>query len=243
MTPDHPAPLGYATTSVDAAFAQSPLGHKLREVLTRGKGSNVAIADFLLRNPVRAAAWGIEELASQTRTSSATLSRFARTLGFEGFAALRNGIAETLQSAMPPVFQPVDKLRDALQRTAEAGRGSHPVITESLESSLANLQATAAGLNPACPGAVPSASIASCSMAAGRRVSSEASSTFLRSRTSRSASLPAVRKVYDRLAAAPTHSAAPTRAPGKTVAMRWRMSGSQPYINAYSATNTRYAIA
>lgn len=146
-TPPTESP-SFSSATVDVAFAQSPLGLKLREVLAQGKGSNVAIADFLLRNPVRATAWGIEELASHTQTSSATLSRFARTLGFAGYAALRSGIADSLQNAMQPVFQPVDKLRDALQRSAQGGRGNHPIIAESLESSLANLKAAAAGLNP-----------------------------------------------------------------------------------------------
>jgi DNA-binding MurR/RpiR family transcriptional regulator len=103
----------FSSPAVDTAFAQSDLGLKLREVLADGKGSNVAIADFLLRNPVRATAWGIEELASNTQTSTATLSRFARTLGFSGYAALRSGIADTLQTALQPVFHPVDKLRGA----------------------------------------------------------------------------------------------------------------------------------
>jgi len=134
---------------MDAAFAQSPLGLRLRDVLANGRGSNVAVADFLLRNPVRATAWGIEELAANTHTSTATLSRFARALGFDGYAALRGGMAEALHTALQPVFQPVDKLRDALQRKGGKDGGNHPVIAESLETSLANLQATAAGLNPA----------------------------------------------------------------------------------------------
>ena len=141
----------FANPNVDTAFAQSALGLKLRAVLADGRGSNVTIADFLLRNPVRATAWGIEELATNTQTSTATLSRFARTLGFTGYAALRNGIAETLQNALQPVFHPVDKLRDALLRSSDnSGKngGNNPIIAESLEASLNNLQAAAAGLNP-----------------------------------------------------------------------------------------------
>ena len=137
----------FTSPNADTAFAQSALGLKLRQVLVDGRGSNVAIADFLLRNPVRATAWGIEELAANTQTSTATLSRFARTLGFSGFAALRSGMADALQTALQPAFQPVNKLRDALQRKTEGS--NNPVIAESLEASLANLQAAAAGLNPA----------------------------------------------------------------------------------------------
>ena len=142
------SPSNESSPPIDTAFAQSALGLKLREVLTEGQGSKAAIADFLLRNPVRATAWGIEELALNTQTSTATLSRFARTLGFNGYAALRSGMADALQNALQPVFHPVDKLRNALRRGDEQGGNTSPVIAESLQSSLANLQAAAAGLNP-----------------------------------------------------------------------------------------------
>ena len=147
--PSPTTPPAHANFNVDTAFAQSELGRKLRDVLSQGRGSSVVIANFLIRNPVRATAWGIEELALNTQTSTATLSRFARMLGFTGYAALRSGIAETLQSALQPVFHPVDKLRDALQRSSNAkGQygGNNPIIAESLEASLSNLRAAAAGL-------------------------------------------------------------------------------------------------
>ena len=134
--------------AIDTAFFQSALGLKLREILANSRGSNAVIADFLLRNPVRATAWGIEELATHTQTSTATLSRFAKTIGFSGYAALRAGIADALQTALQPVFHPVNKLRDALQRSQENTSGNHPVIAESMAASLANLRAAASGLNP-----------------------------------------------------------------------------------------------
>ncbi len=138
---------GFSSTPVEATFAQSALGLALRQVLASAKGSNAAIADFLLRNPVRATAWGIEELALHTQTSTATLSRFARTLGFGGYAALRSGIADALQTALQPVFHPVEKLKDALGRGAQGAPDGNPVIAESIEANLANLRATASGLN------------------------------------------------------------------------------------------------
>ncbi|XVJ71828.1 MAG: MurR/RpiR family transcriptional regulator [Rhizobacter sp.] len=130
---------------VDTSFAGSPLGCLLQGMLSQGRGSNAVIADFLLRHPMRATAWGIEELAAQIQTSTATLSRFARTLGFDGFSALRAAMAEALQQAMQPAFQPVEKLRGALQRTPT--QGSNPVLAESLQASLTNLNATAAALD------------------------------------------------------------------------------------------------
>lgn len=139
----------FSDPALDTAFGHSTLGLRLREILGSGRGSNPVIADFLLRNPVRATAWGIEELASQTGTSTATLSRFAKLLGFGGYAALRAGIADTLQNALPPLFQPVDKLRDALQRNNARGGEANPIIAEGLQASLNNLQAAASLLNPA----------------------------------------------------------------------------------------------
>ncbi|MBC7919004.1 MAG: MurR/RpiR family transcriptional regulator [Rhodoferax sp.] len=141
-TPNHAA-----STHVDAGFAASPLGQQLRAILTQGKGSNVVIADFLLRNPVRATAWGIEELASQTRISTATLSRFARQLGYAGFAALRAAMADALQTAIQPVYQPVEKLRGALERKS-AHQGTS-VLVESQQVCLANVTQTVAGMDAA----------------------------------------------------------------------------------------------
>lgn len=137
----------HSSTPVETTFAQSALGVALRQVLYEGRGSNVVIADFLLRNPVRATAWGIEELAVHTGTSTATLSRFARTLGFGGFAALRSGMADALQSALPPMFHPIEKLKDALERGNPAAPQRNPVIAESLQTTLDNLGATVAGLD------------------------------------------------------------------------------------------------
>jgi DNA-binding MurR/RpiR family transcriptional regulator len=54
-------------------------------------------------------------------------------------------MAETLHSAL----QPVEKLRDVLQRNGSTSeQHGHPIIAESLDSSLHQLQATVSGLNP-----------------------------------------------------------------------------------------------
>jgi len=149
-----PTSSSFPSVQIEATFAVSPLGQQLRAVLAEGKGSNASIADFLLRNPVRVTAWGIEELASNAQTSTATLSRFARLLGFSGFASLRAGMAEALQTALQPVFHPVEKLRDALERNESTGGKGHPVVAESLNASLSNLQATVAGLDTVRLGAI-----------------------------------------------------------------------------------------
>ncbi|MFY8115174.1 MAG: MurR/RpiR family transcriptional regulator [Rhabdaerophilum sp.] len=132
-------------TSIDAqgvsdmAFAASPLGQQLVGLQASGSASNRAIAEHLLRNPVRGAALSIEDLAAASGVSTATLSRFARHLGYGGFPELRAALADTLQS----VLRPVEKLRGALVRA----EGAAP-MREGLEDTLANLRGTAEGLAP-----------------------------------------------------------------------------------------------
>jgi len=106
-----------ASAAPDIGFAESSLGQSLLRVLAEGSASNRAIADYLLRHQVRVTALGIEELAEACDVSTATISRFARDLGFKNYAGMRGAVAETLQS----VLQPVEKLRSTIaRRTARA---------------------------------------------------------------------------------------------------------------------------
>jgi DNA-binding MurR/RpiR family transcriptional regulator len=106
------APASPSRASPDIGFAESSLGQSLLRVLAEGSASNRAIADYVLRNQVRVTALGIEELADACAVSTATISRFARDLGFKNYAAMRGAVAETLQS----VLQPVEKLRNTIAR-------------------------------------------------------------------------------------------------------------------------------
>jgi DNA-binding MurR/RpiR family transcriptional regulator len=111
------APASPSSASPDIGFAESSLGQSLLRVLAEGSASNRAIADYVLRNQVRVTALGIEELADACDVSTATISRFARDLGFKNYAAMRGAVAETLQS----VLQPVEKLRSTIaRRTSKA---------------------------------------------------------------------------------------------------------------------------
>jgi DNA-binding MurR/RpiR family transcriptional regulator len=134
--------------SADTAFARSALGRKLLATLNdpATSASNRAVAEQLLRNPVRATAWGIEELAAHANTSAATLSRFARTLGFSGFAAMRDAMAQVLQS----MLQPVEKLREVIAQPS----GKPSAVTQSLEAALNNARTAAQGLDLAALEAV-----------------------------------------------------------------------------------------
>lgn len=129
-TPSLPSPA--------VAFAQSELGQQLVRVMTEGSASSKGIAEYLLRNHVRLAALRIEELAEGCQVSTATISRFARDIGFRNFAAMRAAVAEVLQG----VLQPVEKLRSTIERRDGAGV---PAV-ESLEYAAANIAASACGL-------------------------------------------------------------------------------------------------
>ncbi len=131
-----------AAVNADSAFAQSALGVKLLAALSdpATTTANRAVAEQLLRNPVRATAWGIEELASHAGTSAPTLSRFARSMGYSGFAAMRDAMAQVLQG----MLQPMEKLRDAMAPNAKSG-----AVTQSLEAGLNNARAAAQALDEA----------------------------------------------------------------------------------------------
>lgn len=124
--------------SPEVAFAGSALGATLRGVLAEGSSSHKTIADYLLRNQVRVTALGIEELAEGCKVSTATISRFARDIGFKNYAAMRTAVAQTLQS----VLQPVEKLRNNIARRQDAGTPA----SESLAYAGANIGATAMAL-------------------------------------------------------------------------------------------------
>lgn len=93
------------------AFVRSDVGQKLAAAMSGGSPSQRKFAEFVLRNPLRLAAWSIEDAAHQSGISAPTISRFARELGYAGFAELRNAIAGTLHT----LVQSVEKLRDRIE--------------------------------------------------------------------------------------------------------------------------------
>lgn len=137
-TKQQAATAGAGSRSPEVAFAASALGATLRAVLADGSASRKAIADYLLRHQVRVTALGIEEMADACKVSTATISRFAREIGFVNFAAMRSAVAQTLQS----VLQPVEKLRNSIARREDA---STPA-SDSLAYAGANIGATAMAL-------------------------------------------------------------------------------------------------
>lgn len=130
----------------ELAFARSELGLNLLTQLQTGSGSYQRIADYFLRNQVKVTALGIEDLAQECEVSTATISRFARELGFSNYAALKNQIAETVQA----IFAPVEKLRHTIESRDTA---SSPAQA-SLQAAQVNLQACSQSLDEAALQAV-----------------------------------------------------------------------------------------
>lgn len=90
------------------------------------------VADFIVRHPLQAATMGIEDLAAAAEVSVATINRFVRALGLEGFAHFRS-----LAVASFRPLSPVEKLE---AQAAICGRTSDH-LQIALESGLANLRA------------------------------------------------------------------------------------------------------
>lgn len=123
----------------EVAFGTSALGQLLAGVRAEGSASHRSIADYLIRNPVRGTALKIEEMAEGCKVSTATISRFARDIGFASYGAMRSALAETLHSAI----QPVEKLRSSLARGGNAVTAGHT----SFEYARANVAATQGSLS------------------------------------------------------------------------------------------------
>lgn len=134
---------GSAGAATQVAFAQTDFGRRLLESLNDeagGSDSGRAVAEFLVRNPFRVAAMGIEELAEHAGVSTASVSRFARQIGLSGYPALRASLAEITQN----MLQPVEKLRASIERGSDGPSPLH----DSLSAATAALQSAAAGITP-----------------------------------------------------------------------------------------------
>jgi len=97
------------------------------------------MADYVLRNPFRAATLRIEELAGEVGVSVATANRFARALGFDGYPQFRAELAKGYESTLAPV----ERLRHELQRPSSC----LSTMAGALEEDLHNLEATRQSLS------------------------------------------------------------------------------------------------
>src|SRR5689334_23792031 len=99
MTEPDPMPANTAVAEAPAALASGPLAVtdgvlvRIRSRLTEFTGALQRVAEQVLSDPAAAARATIVELAERSGTSPATITRFCRALGFDGYADLRLGIA------------------------------------------------------------------------------------------------------------------------------------------------------
>lgn len=85
-------------TAPPPSDAVGPVGvvNRIRARLPEMSGAMVKIAEFLLEDPQAPLEASIGELARVTRTSAATVTRFCRLLGYQGYAPFRVSIATEL---------------------------------------------------------------------------------------------------------------------------------------------------
>ncbi|GGK20645.1 MurR/RpiR family transcriptional regulator [Salinarimonas ramus] len=99
-----------------------------RAAMTASQGR---LADWILANPMLAATMGIEELAEASGVSIATVNRFVKTLGLNGYAEFRTRSLDAFRRTIAPV----EKLRE------RKGGGADPaaVFADGYASAEANL--------------------------------------------------------------------------------------------------------
>ncbi|MGL5447222.1 MAG: MurR/RpiR family transcriptional regulator [Rhabdaerophilum sp.] len=102
-----------------AALGDTKLAGKLDAMRVEGSRSHRELAEFVLRHPAKVAASSIEDIARISGISPPTISRFAREMGFSGYAALRSALAEAVQGMMDPVA----KLREQIHLAPQERRG------------------------------------------------------------------------------------------------------------------------
>ena len=93
-----------ANASSVAPFSGSEVGVlvRLQAIQADLRDSERKIAEYLLNDAVATVHLTITELADLSGTSEATVIRFARKLGYSGFAAMKIALALELQGAAPP---------------------------------------------------------------------------------------------------------------------------------------------
>lgn len=109
--------------------------------------SHREVARYVLDHPLKAATLPVADLAELVGVSVATANRFARALGYEGYAQFRAALVLGFEGALAPV----EKLRGDLEQPADPGT----VVDATFAAIVRNLEATRAGLDAgACARAV-----------------------------------------------------------------------------------------
>jgi DNA-binding MurR/RpiR family transcriptional regulator len=99
----------------------------ISDALPKLKGSAQKVAQFILNSPRETINLTITELGGRAGVSEASIVRFAQSLGYSGFHALKIGLAEDIVSPMLLVHEdltPDDAPASAVQKAMTAGMRS-----------------------------------------------------------------------------------------------------------------------
>jgi DNA-binding MurR/RpiR family transcriptional regulator len=130
-----------------ASTAATTVAQRIAQALPQLTPSHRQVADYVLERPLQVATLPIDELAATVGVSVATANRFARALGFDGYASFRAELVRGFE----PLVAPVERLRGNLARPSTVAE----VFAMALEESQGNIGATRQAMDPAsCEAAV-----------------------------------------------------------------------------------------
>ncbi|CAN7255897.1 MurR/RpiR family transcriptional regulator [Variovorax sp. LjRoot290] len=130
-----------------SATSATTVAQRIAQALPQLTRSHRQVADYVLERPLQVATLPIDELATAAGVSVATANRFARALGFDGYANFRAELVRGFE----PLLAPVERLRGSLAQPSTVAE----VFAAALEESRGNIEATRQALDPAsCEAAV-----------------------------------------------------------------------------------------
>lgn len=114
--------------------ASSVVAERIEAVYPELSQALRTFADFVLSEPIRVAQMSINETVEASGVSVATANRFARKLGFDGYAQFRSEVIQGFES----VFAPVERLKSTLSR----GSSVQEAVLASLQEDIENVSET-----------------------------------------------------------------------------------------------------
>ena len=115
----------------------SAVQHAIESRYERLSGQKRRIADYVLHNLPSAFALSVQELAVAAEVSQATVVRFARDVGFEGYQELRAALTEEAKAGLTP----------AARFAATDGGAAETTLERVAAQEIANIEVTIASLD------------------------------------------------------------------------------------------------
>jgi DNA-binding MurR/RpiR family transcriptional regulator len=104
---------------------------------------NIKIADFILKNPADFLKMSASEIARATKTSPASITRFARSVGFDGLGALKLSAAyergENKNDNIDPIISKDDSVEELCEKVAVLLKTAIGDLTRTLDKNQAKL--------------------------------------------------------------------------------------------------------